>query len=113
MSPHDTLEEAYLLEENLARLAKFDALEAKKQHWAPHDMLDAKLRQMYSTKETIEKAACYADEGEEECRAIGVYPSHHASMELWDCYNEIEDLITKTEKELEELGEKLEKEEEE
>ena len=105
--PHDTQEEAYLLEENLARLAEFDAIEAKKEHWAPYHKLDAKLTQMYSTKKTIEKAACYADEGEEECRAIGVYPSHHASMELWDCYNEIDDLITKTEKELEDLYEEL------
>ena len=105
--PHDTLEEAYLLEEKLARLAEFDAIEAKKQHWAPYHKLDAKLTQMYSTKETIENAASYADEGEEECRDIGVYPSHHASMELWDCYNEIEDLITKTEKELEDLYEEL------
>ena len=101
------------IERKLNKLAEFEAIEAKKEHWAPYHKLDAKLTQMYSTKETIEKAACYADEGEEECRAIGVYPSHHASMELWDCYNEIEDLITKTEKELEELGEKLEKEEEE
>ena len=99
--------------EKLVRLAEFDAIEAKKEHWAPYHKLDAKLTQMYSTKETIENAASYADEGEEECRDIGVYPSHHASMELWDCYNEIEDLITKTEKELEELNEKLEKEEEE
>ena len=105
--PHDTLEEAYLLEENLARLAEFDAIEAKKEHWAPYHKLDAKLTQMYSTKETIENAASYADQGEEECRDIGVYPSHHASMELWDCYNEIEDLITKTEKELEDLYEDL------
>lgn len=105
--PHDTQEEAYLLEENLARLAEFDAIEAKKEHWAPYHKLDAKLTQMYSTKETIENAASYADEGEEECRDIGVYPSHHASMELWDCYNEIEDLITKTEKELEDLYEEL------
>lgn len=99
------------LGEKLVRLAGFDAIEAKKEHWAPYHKLDAKLTQMYSTKETIENAASYADEGEEECRAIGVYPSHHASMELWDCYNEIDDLITKTEKELEELSEKLEKEE--
>ena len=111
--PHDTQEEAYLLEEKLARLAEFDAIEAKKQHWAPYHKLDAKLTQMYSTKNTIENAASYADQGEEECRDIGVYPSHPASMELWDCYTEIEDLITKTENELEELNMKLEKEEEE
>ena len=111
--PHDTQEEAYLLEENLARLAEFDALEAKKQHWAPYHKLDAKLTQMYRTKDTIEKAACYADEGEEECRAIGVYPSHHASDELWECYNEIDMLIGKTERESEDLYERLKKEEEE
>jgi len=113
MSPHDTQEEAYLLEEDLARLAEFDAIEAKKEKWAPYNKLEARLTQMYQTKETIENAAAYADQGEEECRAIGVYPSHHASMELWDCYTEIEELIDKTEKIQEELGEKLEKEEEE
>ena len=113
MTPLDSQEEAYMLEEDLARLAEFDAIEETKKRWAPYHELDAKLTQMYETKETIENAASYADQGEEECRDIGVYPSHHASMELWDCYNEIEDLITKTEKELEELNEKLEKEEEE
>jgi|TARA_R110000824_G_scaffold15306_4_gene64531 hypothetical protein len=113
MTPLDTQEEAYMLEEDLARLAEFDALEAKKQHWAPYHKLDAKLTQMYRAKETLENAASYADQGEDECRAIGVYPSHHASDELWDCYYEIEKLITKTEEELEELNKKLEKEEEE
>ena len=113
MSPHDTQEEAYLLEAKLAKLAEFEAIEAKKKRWAPYHELDAKLTQMYKTKDTIETAACYAEQGDGECRAIGVYPSHHASDELWECYNEIDMLIGKTENELEELNTKLEKEEEE
>ena len=107
MTPLDSM-----LEEDLARLAEFDAIEEMKKRWAPYHELDAKLTQMYETKETIENAAAYAEQGDDECRAIGVYPSHHAVDELWGCYYEIEDLITKTEKELEELNEKLEKEEE-
>lgn len=113
MTPLDSQEEAYMLEEDLARLAEFDAIEAEKEHWAPYHQLDAKLTQMYETKETIEEAACYADQGEEECQAIGINPSHHASEELWECVYEIEKLIEKTEEELEELNTKLEKEEKE
>ena len=113
MPPLDSQEEAYMLEEDLARLAEFDAIEAKKEHWAPYHKLDAKLTQMYRTRETIEEAACYAEQGDDECQAIGINPSHHATDELWECAWEIEKLIAKTEKELEELNTKLEKEEEE
>ena len=127
MTPLDSQEEAYMhkvkkdllevhdkdLRRRLARLAEFEAIEETKKRWAPYHELDAKLTQMYETKETIENAASYADQGEEECRAIGITPSHHATDELWECVWEIDDLITKTEKELEELNEKLEKEEEE
>ena len=107
MTPLDSM-----LEEDLARLAEFDAIEEMKKRWAPYHELDAKLTEMCSTKETIEEAACYAEQGDDECRAIGINPSHHATDELWGCAWEIEKLIAKTEKELEELNEKLEKEEE-
>ena len=102
-----------MLEAKLNKLAEFEAIEETKKRWAPYHKLDAKLTQMYETKETIENAASYADQGEEECRVIGINPSHHASEELWECYNEIDMLIGKTENELEELNTKLEKEEEE
>ena len=101
------------IERKLNKLAEFEAIEAKKKRWAPYYELDAKLTGMYRTKDTIEKAAMYAEQGDDECRAIGVYPSHHASQELWECVWEIEKLIAKTEKEAQELNEKLEKEEEE
>ena len=113
MSPHDTQEEAYLLEEKLARLAEFEAIEAKKEHWAPYNKLETKLQEMYRAKQVTDDAAFYAEEADQLCRDIGVYPSHHATDELWECSYEIEKLIEKTEKESEDLYERLKKEEEE
>ena len=102
-----------MLEAKLAKLAKFEAIEAKKEHWAPWNKLEAKLHEMHRAKDTVENAASYAEEADQLCRDIGIMPSHHATDELWECAWEIEKLIAKTEKELEELNEKLEKEEEE
>ena len=100
------------LEAKLAKLAEFEAIEAKKEHWAPYNKLEAKLQEMYDAKRTVDDAASYAEEAEQLCQDIGVYPSHHAADELWECSCEIDKLIEKTEQESEDLYEKLEKEEE-
>ena len=102
-----------MLEAKLAKLAEFEAIEAKKEHWAPYNKLETKLHEMHRAKDTIDNAAHYAEEADQLCRDIGVTPSHHATAELWECSWEIEKLIEKTEKESEDLFEKLEKEEEE
>ena len=107
MSPHDTQEEAYLLEEKLAKLAEFEAIEAKKEKWAPYNKLEAELHEMHRAKQVTDDAAFYAEEAEQLCQDIGINPSHHATHELWECSYEIEKLIEKTEKELEDLYEKL------
>ena len=62
---------------------------------------------MHRAKQVTDDAAFYAEEADQLCRDIGVYPSHHATDELWECSYEIEKLIEKTEKELEDLYEKL------
>ena len=113
MTPLDSQEEAYILEEDLARLAVFDAIEAKKMRWAPWNALEAKLQEMYDAKKAVDDAACYSDEADGLCKNIGINPSHHATDELWECSWEIEKLIEKTEKESQDLYEKLEKEGEE
>ena len=102
-----------MLEAKLAKLAEFEAIEAKKEHWAPYNKLETKLHEMHRAKDTIDNAAHYAEEADQLCRDIGVTPSHHATDELWECSWEIEKLIEKTDKESEDLFEKLEKEEEE
>jgi len=107
MTPLDSQEEAYMLEEDLARLAEFDAIEAKKEHWAPWNALEAKLQEMYDAKKAVDDAAYYSDEADGLCENIGINPSHHATDELWECSWEIEKLIEKTEKESEDLYEKL------
>ena len=101
------------IERKLNKLAEFEAIEAKKEHWAPWNKLEAKLQEMYQAKKTVDDAASYADQGAEECRDIGINPSPHATDELWECSWEIEKLIEKTEKESEDLYEKLKEEEEE
>ena len=101
-----------MLEAKLAKLAEFEAIEAKKEHWASYNKLETKLHEMHRAKDTIDNAAHYAEEADQLCRDIGVTPSHHATDELWECSWEIEKLIEKTEKESEDLFEKLEKEEE-
>ena len=100
------------LEAKLAKLAEFEAIEAKKEHWAPYNKLEAKLQEMYDAKRTVDDAASYAEEAEQLCQDIGINPSHHAADELWECSCEIDKLIEKTEQESEDLYEKLEKEEE-
>ena len=101
------------LEAKLAKLAEFEAIEAKKEKWAPYNKLEAKLQEMHRAKQVTDDAASYAEEAEQLCQDIGINPSHHATDELWECSWEIEKLIEKTEKESEDLFEKLEKEEEE
>ena len=101
------------LEAKLAKLAEFEAIEAKKEHWAPYNKLEIKLHEMHRAKQVTDDAAFYAEEADQLCRDIGVYPSHHATDELWECSYEIEKLIEKTEQELEDLYEELNKEEEE
>ena len=92
-----------MLEEKLAKLAAFEAIEAKKEHWAPWNELEAKLQEMHSAKDKIDNAASYAEEAEELCNNVGIMPSHHACDELWQCSCDIETLIEKTEKESEDL----------
>ena len=101
------------IERKLRRLAEFEAIEAKKEDWAPYHKLEAKLQEMYDAKRAVDNAASYAEEADQLCGNIGINPSHHATDELWECSWEIEKLIEKTEKESEDLFEKLKKEEEE
>tara|TARA_R100000656_G_scaffold30559_1_gene26866 strand:+ start:206 stop:529 length:324 start_codon:yes stop_codon:yes gene_type:complete len=101
------------IERKLAKLAEYEAIEAKKEKWAPYHELETKLHEVYQAKRRVDDAAAYAEEADQLCRDIGVYPSHHATDELWECSWEIDKLIEQTEKELENLYGKLEKEEEE
>ena len=102
-----------MLEAKLAKLAEFEAIEAKKEKWAPYNKLEAELHEMHRAKQVTDDAASYAEEAEQLCQDIGINPSHHAADELWECSCEIDKLIEKTEQESEDLYEKLEKEEEE
>jgi hypothetical protein len=101
------------LEAKLAKLAEFEAIEAKKEKWAPYNKLETKLHEMHRAKQVTDDAAHYAEEADQLCRDVGVYPSHHATDELWECSYEIEKLIEKTEKELDDLHQRLHWEEEE
>tara|TARA_R100001594_G_scaffold52718_1_gene86269 strand:- start:829 stop:1149 length:321 start_codon:yes stop_codon:yes gene_type:complete len=102
------------LEAKLAKLAEFEAIEAKKERWKPYRELNSRLSEVYDHQRTIEDAAHHAEEATDACRDLDMeYYVHNASDELWDAQSRVSIMIDEMETELEALEQKLAEEEEE
>jgi len=93
---------AALVEAKLRKLAEFEAKEAMKEKWIPYRELEAKLHEMYRVKDTVDTAASYTDEASEKAQNLDMTPEFTSDL-LWEYSSEIDELMEKTEKELNEL----------
>ena len=66
-------------------------------------MIEDRIQELREAVEQIGQAYFYAEEAEYACRRIGVYPSHHALMELGDCLTEAQEKLAEAEQKLREL----------
>lgn len=69
--------------------------------------IEEKYDQLKDAVESLRMAVWYAEEAEEACKRIGVFPSHHALMELSEAQYEAEEKLAEVENKLRELEESL------
>jgi len=69
--------------------------------------IEDKIQKLREAVEEIGQAYFYAEEAEYACKRIGVYPSHHALMELGDCLTEAQEKLAEAEQKLRDLEDSL------
>ena len=65
--------------------------------------IEEKYDQLKDAVESLRMALWYAEEAEEACERTGIFPSHHAVMELGEAQYEAEQKLAEVESKLREL----------
>ena len=100
------------IKEKLEKLKEYEAQERMQERWKPYEHLEKVIAYMRKQKRKLHEAACHQDEAEEISREYGLGLYTNGSACMWDAHEELEKQIEATEKEFEELGRRLEEEEE-